>query len=101
MCSGSRYTRLVMLELLQHPTTELPCTLEESELCTCLGDDRVTAAPHSGIDICAPGNVCVLGDDGAAAVSHTGADICTREAVCMLGNDRADACTQGADVHTW
>jgi len=64
---------------------ELPCTLEESELCTRLGDDGVAAAPHTGVDVRARGAVCALGDDGAAAAPHTGADACARGAVYALG----------------
>ena len=72
--------RLVMLELLRNPTPELPCTLEEVELCA-PGNDGVATAPH----VCARGAVSVLGDDGPAAAPHTG----------------ADARARGADVRTW
>jgi len=78
-----------MLKLLRHPTPELPCTLEESELCICLGNDGVAVAPHTRVDMRAWGAVCTLGDDGAAAVTHTGADTCARGAVYALGDDRA------------
>ena len=80
-----------MLELLRHPTPELPCTLEESELSTRLGDDGVAAAPHTGVDVRARGAVCALGDDGAAAAPHTGADACARGAVYALGDAGAAA----------
>jgi len=37
-----------MLELLRHPTQELPCTLEDVELMYALGDAGAAAAPHTG-----------------------------------------------------
>jgi len=40
-----------MLELLQHPTPELLCTLEDVELMYTLGDAGVAAAPHTGAAI--------------------------------------------------
>jgi len=40
--------RLVMLELLLHPTPELPCTLDDVEVMYALGDAGVAAAPHTG-----------------------------------------------------
>jgi len=67
-----------MMELLRHPTPQLPCTLEGPELCTGLGDDGAAAAPHTGVDVCARGAVCELGDDGVAEAPHTGADACAR-----------------------
>jgi len=73
------------MELLRQPTPLLPCTLEGAELCMCLGDDGAAAAPHTGVDVCAWGAVCVLGDDGVAEAPHT----------------RADACAQWSCVHAW
>ena len=90
-----------MLELLRHPTPELPCTLVESELCARLGDDGVAAALHTGADACARGAVCALGDDGAAAAPHTGAGACPRGAVCTLGDAGVAAAPHsGAAVHS-
>jgi len=37
-----------MLELLQHPTLELSCNLEDVQLMIALGDAGLAAAPHTG-----------------------------------------------------
>ena len=36
---------MVMLELLRQPTPELPCTLEDVELCMRLGDEEQLRHP--------------------------------------------------------
>jgi len=36
-----------MLEMLWHPTPELPCTLKDVKLMYALGDAAVAAAPHT------------------------------------------------------
>ena len=116
--------RSVMMELLRHPTPQLPCTLEGPELCTRLGDDGAAAAPHTGVDVCTREAVCALGheeqlrhttpelmhalggavyalgDDGAAAAPHTGADACARGADFALGAGAATAPHTGAVVHS-
>jgi len=67
-----------MLELLRHPTPELPCTLEEAELCA--RSVMTELLRHPTLEL-----TCALGDDGAAAAPHTG----------------ADARARGADVRAW
>jgi len=99
--------RLVMLELLRHPTPELPCTLEEAELCARSVMTELLRHPT-----CALGELCAclvmteqmrrptpeltralgelmyaLGDAGAAVAPHTGAAV------------HSQGC--GADVRAW
>ena len=98
---------LVMLELLRHPTLELPCTLEEAELCarsvmtellrhpTCaLGELCVCLVMTEQLWRPTPELTCVLrelmyalGDAGAAVAPHTGAAV------------HSQGC--GADVCAW
>ena len=48
-----------MLELLQHPTLELLCTLEGTELCTRLGDEEQLRRPTPELTY-ALGELCAL-----------------------------------------
>jgi len=63
------------MELLRHPTPELPCALEDVELLYALGDAGVAAAPHTGAAVHSQRcDCCVrLGIRGLLWRPHTGA----------------------------
>jgi len=97
------------MELLRHPTPQLPCTLEGPELCTRLGDDGAAVAPHTAVDVCARGAVCALGDEEQLRRPTPELTHVLGGAVCALGDDGAgaaphtgaDASARGADVRAW